>query len=1658
MASSASNVGASTGSDSSSGMKESKISSIVGGIKERAVGEHFLHSLPAGSDKLASTGSRGFPDVFRVDSAADASGAQSVFKQRLLAARSRRQTERPARTDDRVSAEWLAGAGAAIGLDPTDVAALDAGNASRVVAMSSDERQGALEEVRSLLSEDVLRKWMAKKKEAAAVGTAPNAAAAVQAAQPTSASALQARVPSAPVTRGPLDLSHITNEEELDQAAAQLLPPSERAKLAWTGLFDAEGQPSTSEEARRDGAVEDELAAYSWTAGGAAGGRRLEEEDEDNVIDSQLIRMMAAAGTAQLFTLWARAAAQAAAAEDDVDEERYEEEEEDGSLGTTRRGGVKIPAPEPLTTDTAMAHWASLRDTLGLTPDQAVVDPAAAGVKLRIHPSGRQLRFDLSGRLVRAAWAETSSQQDAAALAIAAGLHHHGEDEEKAGYCLIEILGLARSTSHAQRALAMNMLAGVLESRHAAFVGTPLASKEEDAALPWRYPADQWPAEARMLRTLLLPPAVPVIVASALRDTSRAVLRPALTAVRAFMCGTAPHEVLSRDALSLPVIRAQPPIDEEGDAGRLLEGHAAHHVTQAILNGAGRKAERQESAAVQALRTGRAALVDPCAVLCRGQYGLLQQVARLVQGMVGQTGEVQLQALPELMECLHILEVCASRSPSIATCVGRSLTIALPVPGRSQRVSVGLLPWLLHATLHTPGHALRTGAATDDAVRVASAALRLLLCILRQGSSFARDVCDAAGRGGGLGRGSSAATGADSSVSPVYLDALLQFAPLEGSRVPLSIQCLVLDILCTCLVYGLGMDRVSTLWMPHLQGVLQGREGAGQVYRQVHAVVRLFCRQASRVAHLSALSLSDERAVSQTASMQQAANDAVSLCREARAMANTALAQLLQTQGDVENDVLLMSLLVAYVSVDHPQQIALQAAQDPDGQERLIEEARDDERPSLPLPFLHDVLLQAGGKTSMVRRILHVTVLPAIQSSSLHTHAHAAMHDGDIQSARWLTIFCQLLTQLHGLDADTVHSSVQHVKSLCLEATTGLAIRAGIVRSTHDEGEERACGVAGRQAMPSAYWPHCQPGHRVAVQVQALGHAAAAMLTLSHRLHEASPALISPAIHLLSVCPADSVGSAVAVSAITHILLSPPCLQKQGRAADMLGMKGGLLPLWYSTLCRVPLSPFNFSTEIASWPRPARAAWHRAAILLPGLLLPIFNGSPGAESELQSLAPWVPSVPLLSEVEADGGDEGHAQGEEQEGSDQHSEGVAALCTGLPRPLRINPGVPCSMPRLVRSAVCCPLYVLGCLDKLRSGTSGSAVHAGLTPPQADHQEKEVILRPLRAVLQWMAAVGVHAVFGFPSSSIPRERPPTQTHEEYSLVLAHCALEACLLLFALLHVPLADVDAETGRSLCVAMVEVYSLFRQCSPGACLLDILGGHPGIGVHVLQALAQGLMEGLAQEGPGSAGGALDVAILILMTPSSAPVRPAQQASPLGTEQTTTLRPFLWKALGESGVGHMVGELDLGHIPHSALSALLCDLTSGSARADEEEVHAIVSFLRQNMTGHAAGGGKLPGPWKKIDDTHAMQRRAHLCGTSIAPLLDGEEQLSRRLEGAHQEVGHWSTPTAYQLALQAMGRQLWTQDMEQGRKLWARMELEQLHSVVRLHVLQTDVS
>jgi len=374
---------------------------------------------------------------------------------------------------------------------------------------------------------------------------------------------------------------------------------------------------------------------------------------------------------------------------DDDENGEDDEDDDDNDLFSTDTIGKEI---------TRMRHALGIPSSSSKSSSRSYnkhTNNTTTTLSLSAHNSLTKLRFDLQGHLVLPQIEFNKRTEDVDTRE----LYHHGEDSLRPGYTLVELLGLTRSAVAAQRSVAWRTLALLLARRRHAFISPfqpPFSSSSSSSSSinrpPWQYLDSEWPIEARLLRSLLLPPVLPAMLRSAADEISLSCLIPGLDSLLAFAvapeCNGAPLSSSSSSntnlnriswnslstgwfELSSPAVRPQPPTEDEGDWKRLVARHAHRDAgvdvkrsveeeeeeeeggerdeedeeDQNILNIAVTKSSsssnNNNSAGMKnqariALRDGRQALRDPVTILCAEGYGrmdLLQRISVILSNL-----------------------------------------------------------------------------------------------------------------------------------------------------------------------------------------------------------------------------------------------------------------------------------------------------------------------------------------------------------------------------------------------------------------------------------------------------------------------------------------------------------------------------------------------------------------------------------------------------------------------------------------------------------------------------------------------------------------------------------------------------------------------------------------------------------------------------------------------------------------------------------------------------------------------------------------------------------------------------------------------------------------------------------------------------------------
>lgn len=943
---------------------------VMGDIVEKEATAHAAMPSFETSFKLSAAAESGFPQSFHRENTVISStnGSTSLFKQRLLKAQqSRVSGERSSFGDSSIPQSRSGSAASAGNPKSWSMSGMADDDSSATVArMSSAERNSALEEVSSLLSDDTIQKWLRMRQESASSDTAavtsPSSSSSPRPTQPAPASASS--------SSRLLDLSSITTEEQLQAAVNTMLPDSEKQKLAWTGMV---GQMNDSRD--DNGEFEDE--AHLVASRVDFTGQQSPDELPDGG-GGQLPSASSSSssgygvGTAQLFAAWAQAMEGEAARDAALSQAEAREVVQGGagrgsSVGVTggpdpASASSQATAADILSTDTIGRHLADMKRSLGLGTGIGEGGDASKSVRLAAHPSLLRLRFDLRGYLVRQGYSGNNDGDDDGsgdgsppephAHEDITSLYHHGASflPGRAGYTLVDLLGLARSSVTGQREASWRAVGGVLARRRAAFMGGQSCPGQCCAAgnvpqqqcvhASWQYQPSQWQEEAALLRTLLLPPILPLLLRAGIDETRVECLAPALAALAAWATADADgsyhthnlhHSYFGVEDVILhpPSLRPQPPCEDEDDWARALArleksmDDGDGDGDEAANNGSGSGGGGMSRSSRRTLMDGRAALVDPIRVLCT-KMGLLHRLCAVMSWVASlPQAAVTTVHVSVLRSCVALLTSIAHRDLSLADEVGRRITITARPPSSrpgSTAKEVGALPWLVAAFVSPLAGGSGVSKVPKDRLRLALQVVILVRIVCQQGRGLAASLCDevpglalnddgipvpskAAEQGHdvpvpGAGLGIAASS---LGVSPLVIDSLLHLLPLTESsrdavmagawststRGALALE--TMRLMRVCLTYGCATDRMWVLWQRLRPWIPAGISAAGDRIvvdgRPQHSLpVAFACGVINCVAATISAAVRDLAALSNGPHTQQQEEDAVALAREAHTM------------------------------------------------------------------------------------------------------------------------------------------------------------------------------------------------------------------------------------------------------------------------------------------------------------------------------------------------------------------------------------------------------------------------------------------------------------------------------------------------------------------------------------------------------------------------------------------------------------------------------------------------------------------------------------------------------------------------------------------------------------------------------------------------------
>lgn len=730
-------------------------SGILGDVVERASARSSPAAAPAIAAGSAAAAAGGFPAVFHF------TRKPSAFSARLSAARDARSAAAASATaTDAASAAVPAPAAT----DPVDVAArlalaealgfstvaeLDAFEAesdARARAMNPDEVREALSDARAAVGDRVFNEYAARVE-----GRRPGAGrGGGGGAGPTVGGGVPARA-------GAVDFSKIETEADLDAAVRAFLPPSELAKLEWTGVTRVPRDPR-----------EPVSAHARATADGDEDGDGRPGAMAEALLSASTLRVprVSYAGSAQALGLLS-------------------------SVADAESGGR---APLALTTDTTVSTLAELT--------AAVTGPSATPVRpgdtaLAVDPSLVDLRFDLDGVLVRGSSGTVASVDDDTD-AVLAGLTHNGDAQARAGYTVSDFLGLARSSVEGQRTLALRALGGLLARRRAAFRSGRIAPPRMGLSATWH--ADWVSEEAPALRALVLPPLLPLFLRLGADESASAPLAAVLTAIVAFAIADDAADGEKSDGggssgvggalggvdvacswahVHPPARRAQPPTASELDAADVCDGVSRSGEEDGEVSGA-----RGTRTAAVALREGASALRDPLFVFFH-KWDFADRLGEILCAWYST------QAVPALGVARAALRLLSAAAAAGHVKALMSVTMPLRVGtagGRAARAPLAV--WVAHTFIFETFAALRVkgDAIGAEAVATALDALRFIRALAGTDASFARALCDVGGVGFGLLPGGDAGGASRAGLPALTISALLCALPLDGTSARMLAQ------------------------------------------------------------------------------------------------------------------------------------------------------------------------------------------------------------------------------------------------------------------------------------------------------------------------------------------------------------------------------------------------------------------------------------------------------------------------------------------------------------------------------------------------------------------------------------------------------------------------------------------------------------------------------------------------------------------------------------------------------------------------------------------------------------------------------------------------------------------------------------------------------
>jgi RPAP1-like, N-terminal len=390
------------------------------------------------------------------------------------------------------------------------------------------------------------------------------------------------------------------------------------------------------------------------------------------------------------------------------------------------------------------------------------------------HESASSIRFFNSG------WPVVASSST----------NNNEEDVLSSTFTFLQLISFMRSALPSQRSFSYLVVSRILALRRYAFIDYQSLPPSDKYPPPVHYSAKEVKEANELLKTLVLPPILPLLIRCAIdeeglegrqsglkmletgskeasdgvhedvieedidgvfdksKGTSGAstllngmlLLRNYLVPVESLdrrIEETSPVDLYSP---SPPCIRVHPPaVSDLTSSFYATSSDFAHFMTEQRHVGS-----NDTNSAFLCLR----GLADPLDVFCT-EMSLVQRIAIVLESCLLNNDPtddlVSEQVLPIIQLSIEVLSACAARSMTIASLIARSTRVK--ISEKQGDGTVLLLPWLFHRLVYLPGISSpdtqgKHVRALRMRISVANACVQLLVNIVRNGKSLAYELAD----------------------------------------------------------------------------------------------------------------------------------------------------------------------------------------------------------------------------------------------------------------------------------------------------------------------------------------------------------------------------------------------------------------------------------------------------------------------------------------------------------------------------------------------------------------------------------------------------------------------------------------------------------------------------------------------------------------------------------------------------------------------------------------------------------------------------------------------------------------------------------------------------------------------------------------------------